>query len=98
MGSTSGTLAALISEVSLSAYIFVSCSAQLFPQQSYSDLDTVISEDESSVGIGELGGGHFEGVFERLKRWNRKVRFVEGMYVETELRESTVRKKSWQLS
>jgi hypothetical protein len=31
------------------------------PRESYSDVDTVISEDESGVRGGELGGRHCDG-------------------------------------
>jgi hypothetical protein len=34
---------------------------RMAPRESYSDVDTVISEDESGVRGGELGGRHCDG-------------------------------------
>jgi hypothetical protein len=38
------------------------------PRKSYSDVDTVISEDESGVGGGELGGRHCDGCDREIGR------------------------------
>lgn len=44
----------------------VNCTAA--PRGSYSDLDTVIREDESGVGRGELGGRHCDGCDREIGR------------------------------
>jgi hypothetical protein len=60
MGSTSSIFAALISDWSLSAcnLLVQAMVRAVVPGSSYSDVDTVIGEDESGVGGCELRGRH----------------------------------------
>lgn len=46
-------------------------------RKSYSDLDTVIREDEGGVGGSELGGGHFDFVVEGVRMRCQYARVVE---------------------
>lgn len=86
MGSMSATLAAVMSDWSLSACgkdlldgysaHAQSCAAQ-GSEISYGDLDTVIREDEGGVGGSELGGGHFCWVVEGGRMRCQYARVVE---------------------
>lgn len=40
----------------------ISPGPKLFFESAYGDLDTVIREDESGVGVGKFSGGHFDDV------------------------------------
>jgi hypothetical protein len=58
MGSTSSIFAALINDWSLSAWRLLAAVRTMAPGGPYSDIDTVIGEDESGVGGCELRGRH----------------------------------------
>lgn len=68
MGSTS-ILAAAMRVWSLSAWYSKSAGSREIVEDSegvaYGDLNTVIGQDEGSVGGSELGGGHFDGWVKR---------------------------------
>ena len=60
IGSTSGTLAALMIEFNLSACITsqLACFVVNTIRIAYSDIKAIIGKDERSVGCGEFGGRH----------------------------------------
>jgi len=68
MGSTS-ILAAEMRVWSLSAWYSKSVQSREIVESlecgAYGDLNTVIGQDEGSVGGSELGGGHFDGWVKR---------------------------------